>query len=58
MKVKKKYTITITTMIVATIAMFTNVKIQDNWVKIIEFCLGTILGGFSIKNITDIFKNK
>ena len=56
MKIKKKYSITIAVMLVATIAMFAKVEIQEGWVTIIKWCLISIFAGFSVKKITGAIK--
>lgn len=54
--VRKKFAMTITEMVIATICLFIKIPIQDNWVKIVEVCLRYTCLGFSVKKVIEIWK--
>ena len=55
-KIRLKYTITVLVLAIVIIMNWLKIPLQDNFVKLIEFIIGMITGGFAVKKITDIFK--
>jgi len=49
--IKKKWTVTILVMLVATIFNIANIKIQPEYTKIITFCLAFVCAGFIVEKI-------
>jgi len=55
MKVKTKYSISVSILFIAVGMNLLDIKIQDNLVEIIKFVLGGILFGYGFKKLSERF---